>query len=1268
MADKISIFSQNCQGLANPQKRRSVFRHIRLKKYNIICLQDVHIQKLQESYIKSEWGYNIYFSCFNNSSRGVMVLLNNNFEHEVERVYSDINGNYIILDINIEGKKFTLVSLYGPNDDKPSFYKEIRQKYNAFQNDKIIICGDWNLVINPDLDTNNYLHINNPRARQEVLNMINEEDFVDIYRELNGDKREYTWSRRNPVRKQARLDFFLVNDDCFPYTSEAKIIPGYRSDHSGILLELVLNTNERGRGYWKFNNSLLKDQQYVNVVKNTISEVKQTYQINNEENNIDNQEEFSINDQLFLETLLLMIRGNTIKYSSQKKKQRQEQENKLEHDIKQIEEEVNANFLNMPDDVLDELENKKSLLNEIQKEKIEGVMLRSRSRYADLGEKPTRYFFNLEKRNFTSKVIHKLVNEEGEEVSDTSDVLKCQTNFYKSLYSEVETDNSISIQTVLGDNEIKLSDEESQELEGELTHSELAYALRNMKNNKSPGLDGFTVEFFKFFWIDVGQFILRSLNYGYRTGSLSITQKQGIITCIPKPNKPRINLKNWRPISLLNVTYKLASAVISNRLKKVLDKVIHENQKGFIAGRFLGENIRLIYDVLFESKKQNIPGLLLSVDFEKAFDTVSWTFISKVLDYFNFGRSIKTWISLFQNGAESCILQNGFMSEFFNLKRGCRQGDPISPYIFILCAEILGKMIRNNKDIKGIQINGKEYKLSQYADDTQVLLDGSENSLKEALGTLKKYYTMSGLKVNVDKTRALWIGSLSNSEETLCEEHPLDWSQEPLKALGVVFSPLVFNIWDLNSQEVVLKIKNILNKWSRRKLTLIGRITIIKSLALSKFVHLFISLPAPPNELIKELEKMFYKFLWNSGPDRIKRRIIIKNTACAGLRMVELTSFIKALKVSWLRRILQQSETGGWNELAFINFSKLFSFGGIYAAKLNSNLRNPFWKDLMQVWCDFCKAVPVENIKDILICPLWHNERIGNGQLFLRNWCDMGIRVIKDLLNEEGIFYSFEQLKEKYNIRGTFLDYQHVLNSIPQIWKDQINMNRALIVEFRQNVVCNIYLQYLIKSRKGSRIFYDILVGVNKFIPQAKWQVEMGNIGEEEWKMYYRTLKSFHETKLRDFQYKINNKILVTNSFLFKINKIDNQACSYCNEHPEKIDHLFLRCPKVRTFWIELKTWLATNTNLEISLEDRKILFSCGGKTELVNYIYVLAKYYIYKTKFVSRNISVQGFVNLIKKKMLSERYISFINNRINKFLKKWHFIYNYFYPNTDDE
>ena len=184
----------------------------------------------------------------------------------------------------------------------------------------------------------------------------------------------------------------------------------------------------------------------------------------------------------------------------------------------QTEEEVNANFLNLSEDVLDELESKKSLLNEIQKEKIEGVLLRSRSRFEHFGKKPSHYYFNLEKRNFTSKVIHKLVNEEEKEVTETSDILKCQTNFYKELYKEVEIDDSISIHSILGDNESKLSDKESQELEGEITYTELTSSLRNMNNNKSPGLDGFTVEFFKFFWVVIGQFTLHSLNFGYRTG------------------------------------------------------------------------------------------------------------------------------------------------------------------------------------------------------------------------------------------------------------------------------------------------------------------------------------------------------------------------------------------------------------------------------------------------------------------------------------------------------------------------------------------------------------------------------------------------------------------------------------------------------------------------------------------------------------------------------------------------------------------------------
>ena len=162
--------------------------------------------------------------------------------------------------------------------------------------------------------------------------------------------------------------------------------------------------------------------------------------------------------------------------------------------------------------------------------------------------------------------------------------------------------------------------------------------------------------------------------------------------------------------------------------------------------------------------------------------------------------------------------------------------------------------------------------------------------------------------------------------------------------------------------------------------------------------------------------------------------------------------------------------------------------------------------------------------------------------------------------------------------------------------------------------------------------------------------------------------KKWHEVKIRDFQYIINYKILVANSFLAKIKKIDSELCIYYKEQPEKIYHLFLTCPKVRHFWNELRAWLYTNLRIDTSLADREILFSFGGKNDLVNYIYVLAMFYIYQNKFISMNISIQGFINLLKKKMLSEKYVCFINNKLNIFFKKLSPLYNYFFPLVTDE
>lgn len=213
------------------------------------------------------------------------------------------------------------------------------------------------------------------------------------------------------------------------------------------------------------------------------------------------------------------------------------------------------------------------------------------------------------------------------------------------------------------------------------------------------------------------------------------------------------------------------------------------------------------------------------------------------------------------------MIQNGIFSEFFNMGRGCRQGDPISPYIFILCAEIMGLMIRNNILIEGISVMNKEYKLLQYADDTVLLLKGSKNSIKSALSLVNEYAKYSGLKPNYDKTKCVKIGPLSNkSNEYFKDFEKVNWSQEPFTVLGITYCVNLDNtyMYELNFKPKINEMKLSISAWSRRMLSTAGRITVIKNLILPKITHLLISLPNPPRKHIKEIETIFYNYIWNS--------------------------------------------------------------------------------------------------------------------------------------------------------------------------------------------------------------------------------------------------------------------------------------------------------------------------------------------------------------------------------------------------------------------
>ena len=207
-----------------------------------------------------------------------------------------------------------------------------------------------------------------------------------------------------------------------------------------------------------------------------------------------------------------------------------------------------------------------------------------------------------------------------------------------------------------------------------------------------------------------------------------------------RKTKTGLFLDNWRSISLLNTDVKILSKILAFRIKKILPNVIHHNQSAYVEGRYIGETIRKIYDIMEFTKNEGISGILAFLDFEKAFDSIEWNFISRCLEVFGFGADFRKWVSILYTDVSSCVSNNGLHSDFFNLERGVRQGDPLSPYIFITAVELLAIAIRTNDNIRGINLGDCEIKLLQYADDTTGILkdDASLKALLDVIEDLRK--------------------------------------------------------------------------------------------------------------------------------------------------------------------------------------------------------------------------------------------------------------------------------------------------------------------------------------------------------------------------------------------------------------------------------------------------------------------------------------------------------------------------------------------------
>ena len=983
--------------------------------------------------------------------------------------------------------------------------------------------------------------------------------------------------------------------------------------------------------------------------------------------------------QQLWEFLKYKIRQESIKFGAEQKR------NNI-NDIQTLETEMHTlqNNTHMSQYAKDaEMEILNTRLNTLLLHKVKGIQIRSRANQIELEEKSTKFFFKQECINYEKKNIVRL-NINGTTIEDPTKILKEAKNYFQNVLSTKNLrNNQEAIQNFMSNNENMsiLSQNEMLLLENDLTIEELDTSKTDTNKNKTPGTDGLPIEFYEVFWLKLREILLSSLNYGLRSGTLSFTQREGIITLLPKKDKDTLYIKNWRPLSLLNVDYKLLAKCLANRIKKHIDLLINSDQTGFIKGRFIGENINKILSIIEYCDTHEIEAMIVNIDFEKAYDSIEWDHLDRTLQFFNFGPKFRSWVKTLYNESQSKVLNNGWASDPIYLTRGLRQGCPLSSFLFILVAEILANKIRLNDNIKGVQINNTTHKVCQYADDTEIIILYEETSLRELFSVCENFENISGLKINSDKTEIMRIGKAKNYNSIFLPHYKCKWKVS-IRTLGVdLFNDLNLTL-SKNYTKKIEVLKKTIYFWSQREVTMYGKILLAKTFLISQFNFLLSCLPSPSRSVISELDKKIMQFIRSfKSPQKISQDILQLDKSKGGLNVTLIKDQAIGLKLAWVVRLISSSDQS-WKHLVndFIplknnnfwvcNFNE-FDCPAIFACFKNIPY---FWKDVIHKWAKYNFKEPID-INSVIKQPLWFNTLIrnhNNALLYYKQAYQSGIFTISDLIIDKHLA-TYEQIIVKFPNSGlNFLKYYGLIRMIPNEWKQKITQ-----YFYTNSIILTNSIMYNIQSlamkkricaliTKNRRETFDTFPE----IPYTKWQTSLSvSLERNEFleifeKMYFLT----KDPKLLYFKYKLLHRNIITNRNLRMwdankpIHEQRSENCTFCNRYPEYIEHFLYDCYVSKTLWNSIFQWVFNCTGLSINFTRTQILLGTApDELQIFNLIFMIVTKYIHDCKCLDQTPNTYLLKYKIKQYFLAERLIAEQKNKIISFNEKWDCLLNCF-------
>ena len=710
------------------------------------------------------------------------------------------------------------------------FFKKLKTfiSQNTTNDSAVLLCGDMNCC-------QNRVHDKSFSKLKDITTFL---DLKDVWLETHPLLNGYTWCNANDL-PTSRIDYVFLSNDSM-YKLEKILVrraPGTHSngirmtDHRLLKFCLIINDSKRGPGYWKLNVSHLDNEDYKSGIVDIID------QLDNTLNPLDKWESFK-----------RKVKDFSIYYAKNTKKETGILIRKIENEISLLENDPN---------VVCDMNKKRALeaqLDNLCNSKAKGAQVRSRYKWITEGEKNTKYFLGLETKQQSSNIIRKLKSIENVVYTSQSDIMGEMCSFYEKLYTS-QNISDVDIDTYLADIDTpKLSSVEKELCDAFPSLDECREAVFAMKVNKSPGLDGLPSEFYKCMWDKIDTLFYDALIEIYDKNEMSFSQRLSIISLLHKKGDKSL-LKNYRPLSLSNIDYKIIAFCFARRLQNILQKLISDEQSAYVKGRYIGENARIILDIFEYCETYDNDGVLLFLDFEKAFDSVEWNFLFKTLSKFYFGTNFLKWMKILYNNPMFQIKNNGWISKTSHMSRGIRQGCPISAILYLFVAEILAIKVRVNDQIEGFVCNNlpKEIKSVQHADDLTLALKNI-NAIGHAVETIDIFCKHAGSKINIDKTECILLGNLKGMYNNI---NGINVNTTVIKCLGIYIGHDKEECYDRNWMKIYHDMEKLFESWKKRKLTIIGKCCIVNSMAMSKLIYVASLLPMPHENYIKSINKFY---------------------------------------------------------------------------------------------------------------------------------------------------------------------------------------------------------------------------------------------------------------------------------------------------------------------------------------------------------------------------------------------------------------------------